>query len=139
MPLLGRFPHLLSRAAKSLRTIHSAPAARQMFSRLRPIGIPKHEAGLEQSSGHNPAALQDQLRLGAQEDSAEIQHPFRGGQTQVNPASSAQSGHEVTVRQRIRRTNVDASREVWSPDQEVDGIYEVEFVNPRNKLLPGAG
>src|SRR5215472_17708701 len=131
---LGRFPHLFSRAAKSLRTIHSAPSACQIFCRLRPIGITKLEAGLEQSSGHNPAALQDELGLGAQEDGAEFQHPFRGGQAQANAASSAESSHEVAVEQRVRRTNIDASRELWSRDQEFEGIYEVEFVNPRNKL-----
>src|SRR5215831_13742162 len=99
MPLLGLLSAPSSAVALRSLRIH-APAAHQIFCRLRPIGITKLESGLEQSSWHNPAALQDELRLGTQEDGAEFQHPFRGWQAQANPASSAESSHKIAVGQR---------------------------------------
>src|SRR5262245_54550758 len=93
----------------------------------------------EQPSRDDASALENQLGLCAHEERADLEQPFRRGQTEGHAAGAPQHAHELAIRQRIWRRDVDDARQMVAADQPRDGGYEVLVVDPRHELPAVAG
>ena len=72
--------------ASSRRSIGAeSPSTAEVGRRLGPRGEPEPEARLQQSTGDDPATLQDQFGLGPQEERPDLQH--RPGRRQAEPGT----------------------------------------------------
>src|SRR6266567_3421571 len=65
-----------------------SPALYQVSRGRVPVRELKAETGFQQQPGNDSPALEDQLAFGAQEESADLQHPVRGRQAEGMPGSS---------------------------------------------------
>src|SRR5262245_25444280 len=88
-------------------SVGCAGAAAEVGGGVGPVWERELESGVEQAAGDDSPALQDQLRLGAHEHRAGLEHPAGGGQGESRPDAAeglprgvAQVAHELGVGQR---------------------------------------
>ena len=114
--------------------VAGAPLADEVGGGFRPIGKLKLESGLKQAAGNDAAALEDQLRLAAQKKCADRDERRGRRQAVGHVPGLAQRGHELAVRQRMGRGEIDGAVDLFMVDEEFEGAGEVGFVNPGNIL-----
>src|SRR5271165_809548 len=112
----------------------AAPLSDKVLRGFRPGGELEVEAGLEQARRDDAAALQYELRFGAQEERAEFEERRRGGEAVGHAIGLAQRGHELAVGQRVRGGDVDRAVDAVAGDEEFDGAREVERMHPGDEL-----
>jgi hypothetical protein len=71
----------------------------------------------EQSPRHDATALENELRLSLHQDRSDLEHPAHRGQANPGARYLAKDAHELGVRQRVRRGNVDHTIEVFVLEQ----------------------
>src|SRR5207249_4515757 len=117
-------------------TFESSPTAAQIARCFRPSRVSEYKTGIEQTARGHPPALEDQLRFGAQNACADLQHPSAGRQSKADPPRLSKGGHELGVRQGMRSGDVDRSSQFFLLDDPADGGHEISVVNPGNELPP---
>lgn len=83
---------------------------------------------------HDAAALQHELRLGAQEQCTHLEHPPCGRQSNPNAIRVAQDAHELLVGHRVRGGDVDDAVDLIVRNQPAHGADEILLVDPRHEL-----
>src|SRR6266581_6912683 len=107
-----------------------SPALHQVSRGRVPVRELKAETGFQQPPGNDSPALEDELAFGAQDESADLQHPVRGRQPDWGSKRMAHGGHEFAIGQRVGRGNVDGAIEIRMRDEEIDRLREVGVVDP---------
>src|SRR5262245_50076204 len=97
--------------------------------------MPEQEAVLGQPAGDDAAALEQQLRLGAMEERGHLEQARPRADAEGDAPRLAQRFHELRVRQRIRRGDVDRAGDEALLDEEADGADEVVMMDPGDELL----
>ena len=110
------------------------PTPIQVARSLAPGRKRESETMLQQPGGNDPAALQNELGLRAHQDSADLQHPAAGWQSQRSSRGFAQDAHEVGIRQWIGSRHVHDALDLVMVDEPANGGNEVLVVNPRHEL-----
>ena len=109
-----------------------------MFRGVLPLRKSEFKAIFEQPSWHDSAALKNEFRFSAQKKCADFNHPRGSRETQSRAPGRAQITHELRVRQRIRRTNIDGTFKALASEQIINGAHKIIAVNPRNELRSAA-
>src|SRR6185312_3303157 len=118
-----------SRGSRALR--HDRP------ERGFQCGIAELITGLQQPFRNDPAALQDELGLGANRDRAEFEHPAHDGQSEWHAKHATQRRHHGAIVGGIRRGGVDDAVELSMTPEELDDVEDICDVDPA-ELLPTA-
>jgi len=111
------------------------PALDEVVGGFGPGGVFEAEAGFEEAGGDDAAAFEDEFGLGAQEQGANLDHPACRGEAEGGAPGLAEDAHEVAVGDWIGRGEDDGAVEIFAGDEEVDGVGEVEVVDPGDELI----
>src|ERR1700694_3976229 len=87
------------------------PSTTKILRSLLPGWKLKNKSRLKQPAWNDSPTLQDQLCLGSQKERADLEHPFRRGQTDSDSPCVAESLHELGISHWARRGEVDRSAE----------------------------
>ena len=89
------------------------PARDEVAGGRGPEGESELEAGVEETAGDDLAALQDELRFGAHEEGADLDHPRSGGQADAGAPGFADRAQEVAIGKRIGGGEIDDAGEIF--------------------------
>ena len=124
----------MRRGCTARRTCRGSRSSSQIAGSGGPFGKEKFETGGQKPPRHHATALQDEFRFGSHQPGADFDHPSRSGQANADAPRVAESLHEIAIRKRVGRSDVDYAAEFFARNQQIDRAYEVGFVNPGDIL-----
>ncbi len=110
------------------------PLMTQIGSRLFPGGKLKYEPRFRQARRHDPSTFQYQLGFRPHEESPDFEQPPPGRQAKTASPGGTKGAHELCIRNRVWRREVDRPGQVFMVNNPGNRTDEVAFVDPRDIL-----